>query len=137
MTVVLTPYWSNGIQKLKVVPQPSPPPPQGLAPPVFDPTIHTKRCLAQLRSKDQDIEKYIYLAHLKEVDPDLFYKLCLNNMTEFTPIIYTPTVGDACLQFSHIYRKAEGLVSFFSGCFSIMYRADIQRPPVRLYKRQR
>lgn len=109
MTVILTPYWSDGVQKLKVVPQPPSPPPRGLTPPVFDPSVHADRCLAQLRSKDKDIEKYIYLSNLKETDPHLFYKLCLDHMSEFTPIIYTPTVGDACLQFSHIYRKPEGL----------------------------
>jgi hypothetical protein len=70
---------------------------------------HAARCLAQLRSKDSSIEKYIYLSFLKEHDPAMFYDLCLKNMAEFTPLIYTPTVGDACLQFSHIYRRPEGL----------------------------
>lgn len=70
---------------------------------------HAARCLAQLRSKDRPIEKYIYLSFLKEQDPAMFYDLCLKNMAEFTPLIYTPTVGDACLQFSHIYRRPEGL----------------------------
>jgi len=77
-------------------------------------SVHVSRCLAQLRSKDKDIEKYIYLSALKEHDPAMFYKLCLENMEEFTPIIYTPTVGDACLQFSHIYRRPEGLVRILS-----------------------
>lgn len=109
MTVVLTPYWSNGVQKLKMVPSPPAPPKRGLTPPVMETSVHVSRCLAQLRSKDKDIEKYIYLSALKEHDPAMFYKLCLENMEEFTPIIYTPTVGDACLQFSHIYRRPEGL----------------------------
>ena len=73
--------------------------------------MHTTRCLAQLRSKDRCIEKYIYLSALKDHDPSMFYKLCLKNMAEITPLIYTPTVGDACLQYSHIYRRPEGLVS--------------------------
>lgn len=42
---------------------------------------------------------------------DRFYTLLLANMIEITPLIYTPTVGEACLEFSHIYRKPEGLVS--------------------------
>ena len=87
-----------------------PAPKHGLVPPVFDADIHMQRCLAQLRSKDKNIEKYIYLSHLKNDDPPNFYKLCLQHMAEITPIIYTPTVGDACLQFSHIYRRPEGLV---------------------------
>ncbi|KAI0783818.1 malic enzyme [Abortiporus biennis] len=111
MTIVLTPYWSNGVQKLKVVGRPTPPPrpPYGLTPPALDDSVHHTRCLAQLRSKDKGIEKYIYLSQLKDADPNIFYKICLNNMAEITPLIYTPTVGDACLQFSHIYRRPEGL----------------------------
>ncbi|KAI0266467.1 malic enzyme [Gloeopeniophorella convolvens] len=108
MTIVLTPYWSDGVRKLKVEPQPSPPP-RGLLPAAYDNPVHAIRCLAQLRSKDKSIEKYIYLSQLKHVDENMFYRLCLANMPEFTPIIYTPTVGDACLQHSHIFRRPEGL----------------------------
>lgn len=39
------------------------------------------RCMAQLRSKDKDIEKYIYLSQLKHTDESMFYRLCLNNMS--------------------------------------------------------
>jgi len=130
MTIILTPYWSNGVQKLKMAAQRMPiflsapkplwmryvaphPPKHGLVPPVLNADIHTQRCLAQLRSKDKNIEKYIYLSHLKHDDPPMFYKLCLKHMAEITPIIYTPTVGDACMQFSHIYRRPEGLVCIF------------------------
>jgi hypothetical protein len=103
----------------------------GFLPPSYDESVHTIRCLAQLRSKDKDIEKYIYLTQLKDTDPPMFYRLCLDHMPvrqpipsprhnqtniflafqEITPLIYTPTVGDACLQFSHNYRRPEGLVS--------------------------
>ncbi|KAG6819948.1 hypothetical protein H0H93_007154, partial [Arthromyces matolae] len=86
-----------------------PKPKHGLTPTAFNDDVHALRCLAQLRSKDKSIEKYIYLSMLKEQDPSMFYKLCLQYMSEFTPVIYTPTVGDACLQFSHIYRRPEGL----------------------------
>ncbi|KAI0714789.1 malic enzyme [Earliella scabrosa] len=109
MTIVLTPVWSNGVQKLKVTSAPPTKPPHGRLPPTFDDSIHAQRCLAQLRSKDKNIEKYIYLQQLKDADPGIFYRLCLANMAEFTPLIYTPTVGDACLQFSHIFRRPEGL----------------------------
>ncbi|KAF9031704.1 malic enzyme [Hymenopellis radicata] len=109
MTVILTPYFSEGVQKLKMAAQPPPKPKRGLTPPALEETVHAVRCLAQLRSKDKGIEKYIYLSMLKEQDPAMFYRLCLSNMSEFTPIIYTPTVGDACLQYSHIYRRPEGL----------------------------
>jgi len=128
MTVILTPYWSGGRQKLKVEPQrtsalcrptpcridenpdlASPPLPRGLLPAAYNDALHAARCLAQLRSKDKPLEKYIYLSELKQTNEDLFYRLCLANMPEFTPIIYTPTVGDACLQHSHIFRHPEGL----------------------------
>ncbi|KAF8888529.1 hypothetical protein BD779DRAFT_1672209 [Infundibulicybe gibba] len=109
MTIVLTPYIVDGVQKLKLAPQPPAKPKHGLTPPALEDSIHARRCLAQLRSKDKAIEKYIYLSALKNEDPSMFFKLCLENMAEFTPIIYTPTVGDACLQFSHIYRRPEGL----------------------------
>ncbi|THH27693.1 hypothetical protein EUX98_g6495 [Antrodiella citrinella] len=109
MTIVLTPYWSNGVQKLKVAPQPPPRPAHGLTPPALDDSIHVVRSLRQLRSKDKNIEKYIFLSQLKATEPNVFYKLCLEHMSEITPLIYTPTVGDACIQFSHIYRRPEGL----------------------------
>ncbi|CDO71102.1 hypothetical protein BN946_scf184844.g106 [Trametes cinnabarina] len=109
MTIVLNPVWSNGVQKLKVVSQTPAKPPRGLLPPVHNDEIHAIRCLQQLRSKDKPLEKYIYLSQLKDADPAMFYRLCLANMAEFTPLIYTPTVGDACLQYSHIFRRPEGL----------------------------
>ncbi|GJJ15142.1 hypothetical protein Clacol_009417 [Clathrus columnatus] len=108
-TAVLTPYWVNGVQRLKVESRTIDPPPRGYTPPALNPSLHVQRCLEQLRSKDKNIEKYIFLSHLKNSDEDMFYKICLEHMHEITPLIYTPTVGDACLQFSHIYRRPEGL----------------------------
>ncbi|RDX51772.1 malic enzyme [Lentinus brumalis] len=109
MTIVLTPVWSNGVQKLKVISAAPTKPAHGLLPPAHNDAIHYQRCLAQLRSKDKNIEKYIYLTQLKDADPSIFYRMCLANMAEITPLIYTPTVGDACLQFSQIFRRPEGL----------------------------
>jgi malate dehydrogenase (oxaloacetate-decarboxylating)(NADP+) len=111
MTIVLTPYWSavDGVQKLKLEAQPKPPPPQGLLPTAFSHAVHLQRALLQLRSKTTDIEKNIFLSQLKDADVDTFYKLCLANMSEITPLIYTPTVGDACLQYSSNFRRPEGL----------------------------
>ncbi|KAJ7598918.1 malic enzyme [Mycena floridula] len=106
MTIVLTPYWANGVQKLKVTSgaEERPKPARGLTPPALDNAVHELRCLAQFRSKDKNIEKYIYLSFLKEQEPRIFYKLVCTHMAEFTPIIYTPTVGQACQEFSHNYR---------------------------------
>ncbi|PPR05364.1 hypothetical protein CVT24_007978 [Panaeolus cyanescens] len=78
-------------------------------PPYFSNTDHRQRCLAQLRSKSTGLEKYIYLNGLKERDPSLFYEVLLGNLLEIVPILYTPTVGDACSNYSHIWRRPEGL----------------------------
>ncbi|KAL5522749.1 hypothetical protein ACEPAG_8767 [Sanghuangporus baumii] len=110
MTRVLIPVWSaEGVQKLKVAPELPTKPVRGLTPPALNTSVHVVRCHCQLRSKDKPIEKYIYLSQLKQADENMFYYICLQNLTEVTPLIYTPTVGDACLQFSHIYRKPEGI----------------------------
>ncbi|KAI0036494.1 malate dehydrogenase [Vararia minispora EC-137] len=72
-------------------------------------SIHRARCLAQLRSKSSNLERYIYLNGLKGRDPALFYSLLFDNMKEIIPILYTPTVGEACQSYSHIWRRPEGL----------------------------
>lgn len=78
-------------------------------PPAFSQATHRSRCLAQLRSKHDSLEKYIYLNGLKDRDPSLFYSLLFDNMREMVPILYTPTVGDACTNYSHIWRRPEGM----------------------------
>ncbi|PPQ67551.1 hypothetical protein CVT26_006852 [Gymnopilus dilepis] len=83
--------------------------PAARLPPFFLNTDHRQRCLAQLRGKQNGLEKYIYLSGLKERDPNLFYEVLLGNMLEIVPILYTPTVGDACSNYSHIWRRPEGL----------------------------
>ncbi|KZP23098.1 hypothetical protein FIBSPDRAFT_859046 [Athelia psychrophila] len=114
MTIVLQPYIdSNGVQKLKIAgahkSYSRPRLARGLTPPTLDENIHYLRCLAQLRSKDSPLEQNIYLGQLRDASPNIFYKLCLANMAEVTPLIYTPTVGDACLQYSQNYRRPEGM----------------------------
>jgi malate dehydrogenase (oxaloacetate-decarboxylating)(NADP+) len=54
-------------------------------PPAFSQATHRSRCLAQLRSKNDNLEKYIYLNGLKDRDPSLFYSLLFDNMRESTP----------------------------------------------------
>ncbi|KAA1469764.1 malate dehydrogenase [Dentipellis sp. KUC8613] len=79
------------------------------SPPNFNVAAHRSRCLAQLRSKGNGLEKYIYLNGLKDRDHSLFYSLLYENMPEMVPILYTPTVGDACQNYSHIWRRPEGM----------------------------
>lgn len=56
-----------------------------------------------------DIEKYLFLRALQDRNETLFYALISRHVDEMTPIIYTPTVGKACQEFSHRYQKARGL----------------------------
>lgn len=82
---------------------------QGLLPyGVTDIHIQQQRVLANLRSKSSDIEKYIYLNGLLERNQRLFYRTLINHIAEIMPLVYTPTVGEACVKLSHIFRKPQG-----------------------------
>src|SRR6478736_4570701 len=67
------------------------------------------RAYEAYRRKDDDLERYIYLRALQDTNEVLFYRLLLDHIEEMTPLIYTPVVGQACQQFSHIYRRPRGL----------------------------
>jgi malate dehydrogenase (oxaloacetate-decarboxylating)(NADP+) len=67
-----------------------------------------QRFLYNLSKKDLDIERYISLSNLQDRNERLFYKVITENIEELLPIIYTPTVGQACKEFGHIFRKAKG-----------------------------
>jgi malate dehydrogenase (oxaloacetate-decarboxylating)(NADP+) len=68
-----------------------------------------RRALAQLDGKTTDLERYIYLSQLQDTDETLFYKVVMSDPARFLPIVYTPTVGEACQKFGHIIRRPRGL----------------------------
>jgi len=66
--------------------------------------IQARRVMQQLEAKPTDLERYIYLIGLVDTDETLFYKVVMSDPARFLPILYDPTVGEACLKFGHIYR---------------------------------
>lgn len=67
-----------------------------------------ERVLTNLRRKQKDIDKYIFLSALQDRNERLFYRLIIDYIDEIMPLIYTPTVGQACKEFANIFRSEKG-----------------------------
>ncbi|GAB3037271.1 NAD-dependent malic enzyme [Bowmanella dokdonensis] len=82
----------------------------GLLPPRYESIEEqVSRAYMQYSSFDTPLNKHIYLRAIQDNNETLFYALVTQHLEEMMPIIYTPTVGDACEQFSDIYRSSRGL----------------------------
>src|SRR5690348_2612457 len=68
-----------------------------------------ERVMEHLDAKPNDLERYIYLIGLSDRNETLFYRAVMSDPARFIPILYDPTVADACLTFGHIYRRARGM----------------------------
>ena len=82
----------------------------GLLPPrVMSQEEQLARILPAVRAKATPIEQYVYLVGLHDRNVTLFYRLVMDNLEEFMPVLYTPTVGQACEEFGRIFRRSRGL----------------------------
>lgn len=83
---------------------------QGLLPPrICTPEEQMERVLQNMRRKYYDIERYIFLKSLQSRNERLFYQVVIQNIEEVMPLIYTPTVGQACKEYNRLFRKPRGL----------------------------
>ena len=83
---------------------------RGLLPPrVMTMEEHCSRAMATLRSMASDIDKHTYLRDLLDRNETLFHRVLVRHVAELAPIIYTPTVGRACVEFGHQFKRARGM----------------------------
>ena len=75
---------------------------------IVDQDIQVKRVMNSIKRKAYDIERYILLSSLQDRNEKLFYRVVTEYIEEIMPLIYTPTVGQACKEFSHIFRRSKG-----------------------------
>jgi malate dehydrogenase (oxaloacetate-decarboxylating)(NADP+) len=82
----------------------------GLIPHAMETTeTQVARCMKMINSRTTGVDKYLYLSSIKEQNQDLFYRVLIDNVRELMPLVYTPTIGDVCLQYSTLYTRPEAL----------------------------
>ena len=72
-------------------------------------TERLQRVLSQVESKESDLARYEYLSALHDNDETLYFKTLMSDPARFMPLVYTPTVGEACQKFDHIFSRPRGL----------------------------
>jgi malate dehydrogenase (oxaloacetate-decarboxylating)(NADP+) len=82
----------------------------GLLPDVIETEdLQLSRVMMQLGNKNTDLDRYIYLINLLDHNETLFYRTLMSDPVRFLPIVYDPTIAEACLKFGHIYRQPRGM----------------------------
>jgi malate dehydrogenase (oxaloacetate-decarboxylating)(NADP+) len=82
----------------------------GLVPDVTETgELQLRRVMMQLGQKNTDLDRYVYLINLLDHNETLFYRTVMSDPARFLPIVYDPTIGEACLKFGHIYRQPRGM----------------------------
>ncbi len=82
----------------------------GLLPPrIVSMEDQAARVIATVRAKKTDLDRYNSLIGLQDRNETLFYHVLIEHLAELMPIIYTPTIGEACLEYGDIYRRAKGM----------------------------
>lgn len=83
---------------------------RGLLPPhVASEGEHVRRIIENFRKKPTNLEKYVFMMAVRDRHEDLFYRVVIDHLDEMLPIIYTPTVGQACQVYGQIFRRPRGL----------------------------
>ncbi|KAA3459561.1 NADP-dependent malic enzyme-like [Gossypium australe] len=83
---------------------------RGLLPPiVLSQELQEKRIMHMLRQYKVPLQRYMAMMDLQERNERLFYKLLIDNVEELLPVVYTPTVGEACQKYGSIFRRPQGL----------------------------
>jgi malate dehydrogenase (oxaloacetate-decarboxylating)(NADP+) len=83
---------------------------EGLLPPrVFTIEEQLGRVMDNFRAKPSDLERYVFMVALQDRNETLFYRAVVDHLREMLPVIYTPTVGEACARFGRMYRRPRGL----------------------------
>jgi len=86
----------------------------GLLPPIISTMKQqVQRALASVRKQPTDIDRYVYLSSLQKRNERLFYRLLIEHTQELMPLVYTPTVGQACEEFAAIFRETAGIYVTF------------------------
>jgi len=83
---------------------------EGLLPPtVTNIDLQAARRHTEITNLDNDLQKYLVLSDLQGRNETLFYKVVMSDPATYMPLVYTPTVGEACQKFAHIFREARGM----------------------------